>query len=323
MKKYVLYHSSCADGFGAAFAAWLKFGDEAVYIPVQYNRPPPMMEEPDEVYIVDFSYPAETLLEMARQFSKVVVLDHHATAKADLTRDKFETATPFDGLDFANDISPETFRRGRIQITFDMNKSGAVLAWEYFHPGKPVPEFFRYLQDRDLWQWKMPMSREVSDAIRSYPFDFKVWNDICGFGTSTDSINPIERLWQEGVGIRRMTRQTVCVAAANARFAIFQKGKEGQYPPQINFQDNLDGLGEDYSVYWASPVLNCTAFISETCEQMLAIHPKAKFVASYFDAKDGKRIWSLRSRPDYDCSVIAKHFEGGGHKNSAGFTQQL
>ena len=29
MKSLVIYHASCADGFGAAFAAWLKLGDDA------------------------------------------------------------------------------------------------------------------------------------------------------------------------------------------------------------------------------------------------------------------------------------------------------
>lgn len=29
MKPLVLYHASCADGFGAAFAAWLVLGDDA------------------------------------------------------------------------------------------------------------------------------------------------------------------------------------------------------------------------------------------------------------------------------------------------------
>ena len=29
MKPLVIYHKNCADGFGAAFAAWLKLGDEA------------------------------------------------------------------------------------------------------------------------------------------------------------------------------------------------------------------------------------------------------------------------------------------------------
>ena len=37
-KPLVIYHDTCADGFGAAFAAWLVLGDEADYVPMQYGK---------------------------------------------------------------------------------------------------------------------------------------------------------------------------------------------------------------------------------------------------------------------------------------------
>jgi uncharacterized protein len=301
MTTYVLYHASCADGFGAAFAAWLKFGKDAEYIPVQYGKPFPdiVTGEGTQVFILDFSYPTKEIERLITRHDSVVVLDHHATAKTEL------------------EFLSEEYNKPPYLIRFDMEKSGAVLAWEYFHPDLGVPKFFLYLQDRDLWQWKLPGSREVSDAIRSYPFDFKVWKDLAGFGDSTDGQSPMDNLFTEGVALRRLTKKTVDIAAKNHRWAIFQHSGE------ICFADNVDGLGPDYSIYWGAPVLNCTAFISETCERMLEINPTAKFVASYFDAKDGKRIWSLRSRKEFDCSPIAKKFGGGGHAQACGFTQTI
>ena len=38
MKPLVIYHANCTDGFGAAFAAWLKLGDEAEYLPMEYLK---------------------------------------------------------------------------------------------------------------------------------------------------------------------------------------------------------------------------------------------------------------------------------------------
>lgn len=297
MRKYVLYHDSCADGFGAAFAAWMKFGDSAEYIPVQYGKPMPPIFDGSEVYILDFSYKTEPLIELWGRSSKLVVLDHHATARTELQSMVVKEPS---------------------LIRFDMGKSGAVLAWEYFHPELKVPDFILYLQDRDLWQWKLPMSREVSDAIRSYPFDFNTWKGLAGYNASTSDLHAsqIEMLQSEGVGIRRMTQQIVGQMAAKKRWAIFQKSGS------VDFQENLDALGLDYSLYGGAPVLNCTTFISETCEKMLELNPSAKFVGSYFDAADGSRIWSLRSRKDFDCSVIAKQFGGGGHAQAAGFTQK-
>lgn len=302
---YVLYHASCSDGFGAAFAAWLLFGNEAQYIAVQYGKPMPNIPtgEDIEVYLVDFSYPTAEIEQLMSSRGKVVILDHHETARTELQ-------------------SMEAEHKGEPHlIRFDMTKSGAVMAWEYFFPNQPVPKFFLYLQDRDLWQWKLENSREVSDSIRSYPFEFEKWQEVSGIravGRHTPNEEScITTLMQEGIGIRRLTRQTVELAAKNAGWAIFQKSKE------IVFQDEVGGLGPEFSIYWAAPALNCTAFISETCEQMLVLHPTAKFVVSYFDTNDGKRIWSLRSRPEFDCSIIAKHFGGGGHKQAAGFTQTL
>ena len=44
----------------------------------------------------------------------------------------------------------------------------------------PFPGMDPYLEDRDLWRWKLPASRQVSAAIASYPFDFEVWNHLAG-----------------------------------------------------------------------------------------------------------------------------------------------
>src|SRR5580692_9183886 len=178
MTRYVLYHASCADGFGAALAAWLKFRNTAEYIPVQYGNPfPDIVTGPEtEVYILDFSYPTGKIEDLVTSHDRVVVLDHHATARTEL------------------ESMMEEYNQDPYLIKFDMNKSGAVMAWEYFHPGSLIPDLFRYLQDRDLWQWKLPASREVSDAVRSYPFDFNIWN---GFMTP----GMIDLLSKEGVGI--------------------------------------------------------------------------------------------------------------------------
>jgi hypothetical protein len=44
------------------------------------------------------------------------------------------------------------------------------------------------------------------------------------------------------------------------------------------------------------------------------------FGACWYDAEDGKRRWSLRSRDGgVDVSEVARFFGGGGHRNAAGF----
>src|SRR3989344_4937574 len=38
---------------------------------------------------------------------------------------------------------------------YALSHSGCVLAWKYFFPKKPVPEFLLYIEDVDIWRQKM------------------------------------------------------------------------------------------------------------------------------------------------------------------------
>src|SRR5688572_27366216 len=109
----VLYHGGCPDGFGGAYAAWKKFGDTADYIPVQYGKPVPNHLEGNDVYFVDFCYPNEIMQPIIASAHSVTVLDHHLGNKANVE-------------------SMPTF-------VFDETRSGATIAWSYFHPDTPVP----------------------------------------------------------------------------------------------------------------------------------------------------------------------------------------
>jgi len=94
IKPLVIFHSSCADGFGAAFAAWLKFGDEAEYVPMQYGKENEhfwLLEDGQfdsefqilnrEIYILDFSF-SKWVMEGLFSLAKCVVwLDHHASSR--------------------------------------------------------------------------------------------------------------------------------------------------------------------------------------------------------------------------------------------------
>lgn len=271
MKTYVLYHANCPDGFGAALAAWLKFGEQAQYLPVHYGDPvPPGIGDDSSVYILDFSFPRAALEELQRRSRKLLVVDHHKTAAEDLSG--------FDGA------------------IFDPEHSGAVLAWVVFHGGdKPVPDFFLYLEDRDLWNWRLPHSRAVSYGLRQYPKTFLEWERLLVGGIDT-----IGSLIKDGTTLLLFVENQVAGAVGNCGFQT---------------------IG-DYSV----PVVNCTANISEVGERLLEIYPMAPFVAMYFDRPDAaqpflsRRVFSLRSREGFDCSAVARQFGGGGHKQAAGFT---
>ena len=262
--RYVLYHSSCYDGFGAAFAAWKKYGDKAKYIPCSHGAPAPDVSKATEIYVVDFSFDAETLVSWSG-CAQVVVLDHHKTAH--------EMLDPLIGGN-----NPEVY--------FDMNRSGALMAWQYFHPDTDVPMLIRWISDRDLWKFEVENSERVHKALVSHPMDFEIWDKF--------SKDP-GRLVDEGKVCERLYSQLV---------------------ENIIKSPWMRTIG-DYTV----PVVNTSIAWSEVGHSLLEAHPDAPFVASFTVFED-QVMWSLRSRPGFDVSEIAKRYGGGGHENAAGFKTQ-
>jgi hypothetical protein len=59
-----------------------------------------------------------------------------------------------------------------------MSKAGCVIAWEYFHTS-PTPLFLRYIEDRDLFNNQLPLTREITVYNFSLPLDFALWDENC------------------------------------------------------------------------------------------------------------------------------------------------
>ena len=148
----IIYHAKCRDGFGAAYAAWKKFGDNASYIPQSDRRNPPAGLEGKEIYIIDYSFPRDILEKLEGANKSVMVIDHHQSAEHDV-------------MAFPGNI-------------FDNDHSGAVLAWHYFHPDQEVPELLLQVEDHDLRKFKMQDNRDFNTAIGLYPMTFEAWDLI-------------------------------------------------------------------------------------------------------------------------------------------------
>lgn len=259
--RYILYHANCPDGFGAAYAAWKKFGNDAEYIPVKHGESPPDMKYgwDTEIYIVDFSYPRDILIEMYGTGSRLMVLDHHKTAHKE-----------------SGDLG---------FVHFDMNRSGAVIAWEYFHPNIEVPQLLLHIQDRDLWQWQLEETETVLAGLDSYKQSFDVWDSLS---------SKLWRLQESGIPIVRVHRKHVQQLVDNAYW----------------------GWIGDYNV----PMVNVPyMYGSDVCAELLARHPGALFSAYYFDENSDIQQVGLRGRGDFDVSIVAKSFGGGGHHDASGF----
>ena len=282
----IIYHNNCADGFGAAWAAYKKFGaDGAEYLPMNYNDQrvklkqikfaDPVLDFPvpianRDVYILDFSFSPDIIDAMLGEANSVTWIDHHKTA---FETYNFKATEPVHLNDFELNL----------EIILDPNKSGCVLAWEHFHPNTEVPALLKYIEDRDLWRWEYTSTRDLATGLRSKPFTFE-WFDF--------AYDNIAEVMNKGTAMNELFDQQLA--------DITKK----HIPTLIG-----DQLGHS---------VNCTPQFSSEAGDILA-KASGTFGMTWMINNKGMANVSLRSIGGYDVSAIAKTFGGGGHRNAAGF----
>jgi len=261
-RTIVLYHGNCPDGFAAAWACWMALGDDAEYVPCSYGDAPPEVADAD-VYIVDFSFKRAVMRELAASARTITVLDHHVTAQEDLAglQDELHNVT----------------------VWFDMERSGATLAWRYFHGASPC-WLVDYAEDRDLWFHKLPGTKEINAYLSAAPRSFDAYSRA--FEAGPEAV----RGWGEGcLTWIRYYVDSVKKLARRSRF-----------------------LGHD-----DIPVVN--APYTATSEVVGELAEDALFAVGWHVRSDGMTVYSLRSRGDFNVAKLAESMGGGGHVKAAGF----
>lgn len=270
------------DGLAAAYAAMVWLGSDIEIFPASYGDTNLPDVTDKEVYMFDFSYPREIILDMQSKAKSFVVVDHHASAKDALC-----------GLECAH---------------FDMTKSGAMLAWEYLVKRNETREYvapalFHYVQDRDLWQWQLPRSKEVNEYIRSVidisaPFE--------------EQLETFERLVQEF---------EIGEYADKGEFLLAEKEKLVAEVTANWFRIPLcivvDGEPE---LFWV-PVCFAPARIYSEAAGFLAAMPENELgvAACIGNPRDGMFPLSFRSvKGNAMAKAFALSLGGGGHDQAAG-----
>jgi len=143
----IIYHGPCSDGTGGLWCACYykpisnKYACKAGFNPIgNYTGL--------SVIFVDICPKINYLLKLVKVAKYVVILDHHKSSEQMILDNNFKLQ-PIQNL----------------HIEFDMEKSGCQMAWDYFFDSKPRPFFIDYMADRDLWTWKLPLSREINTAL--------------------------------------------------------------------------------------------------------------------------------------------------------------
>ncbi len=266
----VLYHGrNCPDGFAAALAAWLFYEGKAEMLGLDHGDIKSVTDLPAlegrAVYILDFSFDEVILRGIEERAAKLVMLDHHKSAAEKLTG-------------FA-------CRCGVVH--FDMSKSGARLAWEFFQPNRAVPDLVRFVEDRDIWVWQYPESPAFLAALDMEPMDFPRWAEIAAF--SPDQL-------------------TAFMARGHAMDEKFAKLcadiAEGAQPISFNGQQGL--------------MVNAPGVFHSLVGDTLA-KQSGTFALMWTAGKGGVVKVGLRSRSGFDCIPLAESMKGGGHAQACGF----
>lgn len=277
-KPLVIYHSNCADGFSAAWCFWNKFQHEVEYYPGIYQKDPPDVNG-RVVYLVDFSYKKDAVIGMCQTAKKVVLIDHHQTALQDLLP-----------------LTSKADFQSNFEAFTSLDQSGATLAWDYLHPGwanvgisRPV--LLGHIEDRDLWRFKLPNTREIQANVFSYEYTFENWDRLM-------AMNEAELM-------------TFTVAGAAIERKHHKDIKE-----LVDVCERLMVIG-GFTVPAASLPYTLTSDAGHLMASQYG--GGAVFAACYWDTSEA-RIFSLRSCDHgMDVSEIAKQYGGGGHKHAAGF----
>lgn len=302
----VYYHNACPDGWCAAWVAKRKYPD-AKLVALDHGL---TLEQLDSIYreargqdvlMVDYSLRTrEANDELARVANSFRILDHHKSAKEVLA--------------------------GAPYATFDMNRSGAGLAWDHLFgvdckdrpfqvPDEPGlvgcylidcrPWFIDYVEARDLWRWdSVPNAKAICAYIGSQPFTIEAYDALVDI-----SVSDVLAL---GLGAQAHIDHFVRETIKNVRYGVL--------------------LGHQVAILNAT-YLNCSEIgnaLAASSELSLPIQVNGvstgetidsltEFSITWFERKDDVIQFSLRSIGEMDVSAIAKQFQGGGHKNAAGF----
>lgn len=298
-RPLVIYHANCFDGFTAAWV-FHKFYEakktlvdpEPEYYPAHYGEAPPDCSG-REVYILDFSYKRQVMMDIILASNRTTIYDHHKSAEADLK-------------DLISAIREErNINRTSDKILFDMNRSGAGITYDELaadagrRAGSHLPKgigrklwIVDYVEDRDLWRHALPHSREFTSWMATLPMTFDEWDKL--------NSQKIDDVLQLGGAVLSYIDVYGKKAIQNARF----ENIAGYRVPVVNI-----------------PYMNCSEHLDALAENTKeTVTGEVPFVASYFRNLKGEWVFSLRSKDkEFDVSEVAKQFGGGGHKNAAGF----
>ncbi|XP_061348021.1 uncharacterized protein LOC133293456 [Gastrolobium bilobum] len=308
----ILYHYPCPDGAFAALAAHLYFKatslfsplffPNTVYNPLRAEDLP--LHEIGDLYLLDFVGSPGFVQEISTKVPRVIVLDHHKTA--------------------LEKLGSESSLGENVTKVIDMARSGATIAFDYFkdklvspdadivvnHPSvldefERVRQLFQYIEDGDLWRWRLPNSKAFSSGLKDLNIEFdarknpSLFDQLLSIDLDTVISQGMVSLSHKQKLIEDCLSKSYEIALGNGAYG---------HCLAVNADTALSELRSELGHQLA------------TKSQKMKLRGIGAVVYKVPELENDQKLKiSLRSVDNEDTTPISQAFGGGGHRNASSF----
>ncbi len=281
----IVIYDNDPDGITSAWCFKEKWGEKGVtFVRASHKDPIPKGIDGRDVYMADVCFETpEEIIEVCERARSLTILDHHATTNKVVAKAVAQAAIE------------------NLTAIVDINKSACRVVWEFLN-GPSVndernlgdliedkaPMVVKYVEDFDLYRFKLPLSREICACYSSYPIKLKDWEHVVNLSWD-DAVD-------EGRAIMRYQNKTIAECLRNAYLVLF----DNKVVPCIN--------------------VSIRSLVSDIGHFLCKKFPDCPFSVTYYRRSDGLYKYSFRSEDGVSAKEVAEKFGGGGHGNAAGTT---
>ncbi|KAL8238293.1 hypothetical protein R6Q59_019374 [Mikania micrantha] len=303
----VLYHYPCPDGAFAALAAHIFFSASSVpalffpntvYAPIKVEELP--VDQIGDAYLLDFVGPSGFVQQLSPKVDRVIILDHHKTALKMLEDGEFEgdNVTKVICMERSGATIAYDFFKEKISALENGNSSRGLCKFESSH------RLFQYIEDADLWQWRLHNSKAFSSGLKDLNIDFNVTKNPLLFQQllSLD----VEHVINQGMISISQKQAIINEVLAQSYEIVLDDGSSGRCLA-VN-ADSVSDLRSELGHQLAEKSRN---------HSLRGIGAVVYRVPELQD--DNVLKISLRSIDNEDTTSISQKHGGGGHRNASSF----
>lgn len=275
----IVIYDNDPDGVTSAWCFKEKWGEKGVtFVRASHQDPIPKGIDGRDVYMADVCFETpEEIIEVCERARSLTILDHHETT---------------------NEVVAKAVEQAAIEnltAIVDIDKSACRVVWDYLNNVESfnkiknedsAPLVVKYVEDFDLYTFKLPLSREIHACYSSYPIKLKDWDHVVNLSWD-DAVD-------EGRAIMRYQNKTIDECLRNAYLVFFNN----QVVPCIN--------------------VSIRSLVSDIGHQLCKKFPECPFSITYYRRADGRYKYSFRSEDGVSAKTAATTVGGGGHGNSSG-----